>query len=345
MSTRGTVVVTGGSGFIAGWCIKQLIEEGWSVRATVRSKRREPEVRGWLGTATDLKDALSFYEADLTADAGWAEVMQGADYVLHVASPIPPTLPKNDDELVVPAREGTLRALRYARDAGVKRVVVTSSTAAITYGVNGDGAGKVFTEADWTDARHPDTSPYIRSKTIAERAAWDFMAKEGGALQMATVNPGAVLGPVMGPDFSPSLEIVKKLLEGAFPGSPPLGFPLVDVRDIADLHVRAMTHPAAAGERFLGADGFMWMQDIALILRRRLGARASKVPAGTLPGFLVKLLANFDPVTKSVVFELGKRREVTNEKARRVLGWAPRTNEEAILASAESLIAAGIVRV
>jgi dihydroflavonol-4-reductase len=271
--------------------------------------------------------------------------MGGAHYVLHVASPIPPALPKTDDVLVVPAREGTLRALRFARDAGVLRTVVTSSTAAITYGLRGDGAGKVFTEADWTDETNPDTSPYIRSKTIAEKAAWDFMKREGGAMTMAAVNPAAVLGPVMGPDFSPSIEIVKKLLEGAYPGSPPLGFPLVDVRDIADLHVRAMTHPAAAGERFLGGQGFMWLQDVAAVLRARMGPSAHRVPMGRIPGWLVKVLANFDPITKSVTFELGKRREVTPEKAKRLLGWAPRSNEDAIVASAESLLAEGIVKV
>lgn len=345
MSHRGTVVVTGGSGFIAGWCIKQLIEEGWAVRATIRSKRREPEVRGWLSKKVDLKDQLSFFEADLTSDSGWPEVMAGANYLLHVASPIPPTLPKNDDELVIPAREGTLRALRFARDAGVARTVITSSTAAITYGFKGDGTGRLFSESDWTDETHPDTSPYIRSKTIAEKAAWAFMKREGGTMTMATVNPAAVLGPVMGPDFSASLEIVKKLLEGAFPGSPPLGFPLVDVRDIADLHVRAMTHPSAAGERFLGGQGFVWMHEVAHMLRSHLGERARKVPAGRLPGWVVKALANFDPVTRSVTFELGKRREVTSEKAKRLLGWAPRSNDDAIIASAQSLFAEGVVRV
>jgi nucleoside-diphosphate-sugar epimerase len=344
MSTRGTVLVTGGSGFIAGWCIKQLIEEGWQVRATLRALKREAEVRGWLSKKVDLADRLTFVQADLIADAGWAQAMAGVEYVLHVASPIPATLPRHEDELIVPAREGTLRALRFARDAGARRVVVTSSTAAITYGFTGDGAGRVFTEADWTDETHPDASPYIRSKAIAEKAAWDFMKREGGAMTMATVNPAAVLGPVMGPDFSPSLEIVKKLLEGAFPGSPPLGFPLVDVRDIADLHLRAMTHPSAAGERFLGGQGFVWMQEVAQVLRLRLGAQARKVPAGGLPGWMVRLLATFDPVTRSVVFELGKRRAVTPEKAIRMLGWAPRSNEDAIVAAAESLLAEGIVR-
>lgn len=341
MGERGLVTVTGGSGFIAGWCILQLLERGHAVRATIRSLAREGEVRQTLGRMGADQSRLSFVAADLTSDAGWAEAMEGAGHVLHVASPIPPTLPKNDDELVIPARDGALRALRFARDAGVARVVMTSSTAAITYGQD-RSRPKVFTEADWTDPAHPDTSPYIRSKTIAERAAWDFIAKEGGALELAVVNPGAVLGPVMGRDFSPSIEIVKKLLRRELPACPRLGFPLVDVRDIADLHLRAMTSPAAAGERFLGAGDFFWMADIARVLKERLGARAARVPTGVLPDWLLRLLAAFDPVTRSVVFEVGVERPVSAAKAKQVLGWAPRSNEDAIVATAESLIAEGL---
>lgn len=341
MGERGLVTVTGGSGFIAGWCILQLLERGHAVRATIRSLAREGEVRQTLGRMGADQARLSFVAADLTSDAGWAEAMEGAGHVLHVASPIPPTLPKNDDELVIPARDGALRALRFARDAGVKRVVMTSSTAAITYGQD-RSRPKVFTETDWTDPAHPDTSPYIRSKTIAERAAWDFMAKEGGALELAVVNPGAVLGPVMGRDFSPSIEIVKKLLRRELPACPRLGFPLVDVRDIADLHLRAMTSPAAAGERFLGAGDFYWMADIARVLKERLGDRAARVPTGVLPDWLLRLLAAFDPVTRSVVFEVGVERPVSAAKAKQVLGWAPRSNADAIVATAESLIREGL---
>jgi dihydroflavonol-4-reductase len=341
MGERGLVTVTGGSGFIAGWCILQLLEQGHAVRATLRSLTREAEVRQTLGRMGADQARLSFVAADLTSDSGWAEAMAGAGHVLHVASPIPPTLPKNDDELVIPARDGALRALRFARDAGVKRVVMTSSTAAITYGQD-RSRPKIFTEADWTDPRHPDTSPYIRSKTIAERAAWDFMAKEGGGLELAVVNPGAVLGPVMGRDFSPSIEIVKKLLRRELPACPRLGFPLVDVRDIADLHLRAMTSPAAAGERFLAAGDFFWMADIARVLKERLGSRAARVPTGVLPDWLLRLLAAFDPVTRSVVFEVGVERPFSAAKAKELLGWAPRSNEEAIVATAESLMREGL---
>lgn len=344
MSQPLNVMVSGGSGFIAGYCIAQLLKDGHTVHTTVRKLSREPQVREMLARIAPDQARLHFFEADLTGDSGWADAVAGCSHVLHVASPLPTTLPKSDDELVIPARDGALRVLRAARDAGVKRTVLTSSTAAITYG-NDPGGKTRFTEEDWTDPTHPDTSPYIRSKTIAERAAWDFMAAEGGSMEFCTVNPGAVLGPVLGPDFSASIEIIKKLLGGEFPGTPKLGFPIVDVRDIADLHVRAMTHPDAPGQRFLGACEFWWMADMATVLKDNLGIRARKVPTRPLPSWMVRLIARMDPVTRSVVFELDKRREAPGEKARRVLGWSPRTVEASIIDTAESLIREGIVRV
>ena len=344
MTQQGEVLVSGGSGFIGGWCILALLRAGWRVRTTIRSLSREAEVRAWLEKEHPLADRLRFFQADLLSDAGWADAIAGCEYVLHVASPIPVSLPKNDDELVIPAREGTLRVLKAARDAGVKRVVVTSSTAAVTYGVKGPRTTP-FTEEDWTDPTHSDTSPYIRSKTIAERAAWDWLAKEGGGLSMATVNPGAVLGPILGKDFSPSVQIVQRLLEGSMPGCPRFGFPLVDVRDIADLQVRAMTHPQAHGQRFLAANDFFWMSDVAKTLKAKMGAAARKVPTNELPNFLVRLVSLMDPTIRSVAFELGRARPVSNAKAKSVLGWEPRSNEEAIVACAESLIKHAIVKV
>jgi len=333
------VRVTGGSGYIAGFCIRQLVEKGFTVRATVRSLSREREVRGWLGVP---QDKLGFVAADLSDDKGWSDALAGVGGVLHVASPLPPTLPKNDDELVRPARDGALRVLKAAKAAGVPRVVMTSSTAAVTYGLD-RGRSEPFTEADWTDPTHPDTSPYVRSKTIAERAARAFMAKEGGALEFVTVNPGAVLGPVLGRDFSASIEIVKKLMEGAFPACPRLGFPLVDVRDIADLHVRAMTAPGLNGERFLGAGDFYWMTDVAAVLKEGLGEAARKVPTGTLPDWLVRIIAMLDPVTGSVTFELGRARPVSSAHARDRLAWTQRPAAESILDCARSLMAERIV--
>lgn len=341
--SNGVVLVTGGSGYIAGFCIRQLLDEGWTVRTTVRRLAREAEVRAAIGGPALDPLRLSFSAAELMDDSGWADAMAGADYVLHVASPIPPEQPKNDQDLIAPAREGTLRVLRCAKAAGVRRVVVTSSTAAVTYG-HDEPRPRIFDETYWTNPDHQDTNPYIRSKAIAERAAWDWLATEGGSLQMATVNPGAVIGPVMGPDFSASIEIVKKLLEGSLPGLPRFGFPLVDARDIADLHLRAMTHPAAAGERFLGAGEFFWMSQVAAVLREELGPLARRAPKSELPNWVLLLAARFDPVVRSVAFELGKERSVDPTKAKTVLGWQPRPYRESILDCAKSLFEHGLVR-
>lgn len=339
-----TVCVTGGSGYIGSYCIAALLEQGHTVRTTIRNLAREAEVRETLSKVSRHLDRLEFFAADLMSDAGWADAFEGCSHVLHVASPIPAKAPKHEDELVVPAREGTLRALRFARDGGVKRVVVTSSTAAICYGHDNPGS-VVFDETFWTNPNHPDISPYVKSKVIAERAAWDWLAGEGGSLEMATVNPAAVLGPVLGNDFSASLEIVKKLMEGAFPGSPRLGFPLVDVRDIADLHLLAMGAPQAAGQRYLGGTGFYWMEDVAAMLRDGMGVEARKVPKGRLPSFLMRLIAKVDPVVASVAFELDRTRRVTHAKAASELGWKPRPVETTVLDTARSMIREGVVKV
>jgi dihydroflavonol-4-reductase len=260
-----------------------------------------------------------------------------------VASPLPPSVPKHEDELIVPAREGTLRVLRTSRDAGVKRVVVTSSFAAVGYG------HKVretpFNETDWTDPNGDDVAPYTKSKTLSERAAWDFLSKEGGSLELSVVNPVAVFGPVMGPDYSASILLVQRMMDGAMPGTPQLYFGAVDVRDVADLHLRAMTHPAAKGERFLAVAGdFLSMLDIAKILKARMGASAKRVPTRQLPNWMVRLAALRDPAIKLILPELGKRKNGTNEKARRMLGWMPRSNEEALVATAESLVRLGLLK-
>jgi nucleoside-diphosphate-sugar epimerase len=339
-----TVLVTGGSGFIGSHCILQLLAAGHRVRTTVRDLAREPQVRGLLREGgAEPGDRLAFAAADLTADAGWAEAVAGCEYVLHVASPFPPTLPRHEDELVVPAREGALRVLRAARDGGVKRVVLTSSFAAVGYGVPIGAAP--FDETSWTDPSGSDVQPYVKSKTVAERAAWDFVAREGGALELATVNPVGVFGPVLGPDTSTSILIVQRLMDGAFPGCPQLYFGVVDVRDVADLHLRAMTHPAARGERFLAVAGdFLSMREIALALRARLGEAARRVPTRQLPNWLVHLAAILDPAAKQILPELGRRKNATAAKARRVLGWSPRSAEEALVATAESLIKLGMLK-
>jgi|CXWL01.1.fsa_nt_gi dihydroflavonol-4-reductase len=338
------VLVTGGSGFIGAHCILQLLQAGYRVRTTVRSLRREPDVRAMLQTGgAQPDDALSFAAADLTADAGWPEAVAGCDYVLHVASPFPPGAPKHEDELIVPAREGALRVLRAARDAGVKRVVLTSSFAAIGYGQKPRAAP--FNENDWTDPNGADVRAYTKSKTLAERAAWDFVAREGGALELSVVNPVGVLGPVLGPDYSTSIMIVQRLMDGAMPGCPRLTFGLVDVRDVADLHLRAMINPAAKGERFLAITGdFISIQDIAVVLKTRMGDAARRVPTKLLPDWLLRLVALGDPAVAQIVPELGKSKNATNEKAKRLLGWAPRSAEDAIVATAESMMRLGLLK-
>jgi len=339
-----TVLVTGGSGFIGSHCILQLLAGGHQVRTTVRNLKREADVRALLKQGgAEPGDRLSFFAANLENDAGWREAVTGCEYVLHVASPFPPTIPKDENELIVPAREGALRVLRAARDAGVKRVVLTSSFAAIGYGQKQQSAP--FNETNWTDPNGDDVRPYVKSKTLAERAAWDFIAKEGGKLELSVVNPVGVFGPVLGPDYSTSILIVQRLMDGAMPGCPKLYFGVVDVRDVADLHLRAMTNPAAKGERFLAVAGdFMSMQEIAKVLKTGMGAAAKRVPTRQLPNFLVRVASLRDPAVKQIVPELGKRKNATHEKARRLLGWTPRSNEESILATAESLVRLGLLK-
>jgi dihydroflavonol-4-reductase len=339
------VLVTGGTGFIGAHCILQLLAAGYQVRTTVRSLAREADARAMLKEGgAEPGPALAFAAADLGGEAGWAEAVAGCAYVLHVASPFPPSAPKHEDELVVPAREGALRVLRAARDAGVKRVVMTSSFAAIGYGQAPRGAAP-FTEQDWTDPEGGDVRAYVKSKTLAERAAWDFVAREGASLELAVVNPVAVLGPVLAADYSTSILLVQRLMDGAMPGCPRVSFGVVDVRDVADLHIRAMTNPAAKGERFLAVAGdHLWIKDIALILKNRMGEAGARVPTGELPNWLVRVAAMADPAVAQLKPELGKYKNSTNEKARRLLGWSPRSAEEATIAAAESMLKLGLLK-
>ena len=343
---RGDVIlVTGGSGFVAGHCILRLLDAGYTVRTTVRAPGRETRVLQQLRVGgCDPGGRLAVAVADLTRDEGWAAAMDGVTAVLHVASPFPAGLPKDERELTVPAREGTLRVLRAARDAGVRRVVQTSSFAAVGYGQGARPAGRPFTEEDWTDPERAPTA-YVKSKTLAELAAWDFVAAGGGGTEIAVVNPVGVLGPVLGPETSASLEVVRRLLAGSIPGTPRLSFAFVDARDVADLHLRAMTDPAAAGERFIAAAGApLSLHDIALILKARLGDDARRVPTRMLPDWLVRLFALADRSVAQVVPELGEVKHVSSEKSRRLLGWSPRSAEEAVVAGAESLVRLGLVR-
>ena len=336
----GTVLVTGGSGYIAGFIIRQLVAEGWIVHTTIRSLAKEAIVRKSLAV-DDSK--VKFYAADLGSDEGWPKAMSGCSHVAHVASPFPAALPKHEDELIIPARDGALRVLRAAKAAGVKRFVMTSSAAAIAYGH--PEKVRTFSEADWTDATSPDAYPYIRSKTIAERAARDWVAAEGENMEFCAINPTAVIGPVWGSDMSTSIELVKKLLEGAMPGCPDIGFGIVDVRDVADLHVKALSAPDMKDERFIASGRFFKMIDVARVLKAGMGTRANKVPMRGLPAFLVRFFALFDPAVKQVTGELGKTRNMDASHAFKVLGWKTRPEEESIIDCANSLIDLGLVKV
>jgi len=327
------VLVTGGSGFLGGRCVVELLRRGYGVRTTVRDLDKEEEVRARVGSEVDPGDRLEVLAADLRSDEGWAEAVAGCECVLHVASPFPRAQPKDPDELIVPAREGTLRVLRAALDAGVRRVVVTSSVAAVRG--SADSAPAPLTEADWSDPDDLALTPYARSKTSAELAAWDLVRERGEEGRLAVVNPGAILGPVLGDERSFSLEMVERLLKG-MPGTPRIGFSVVDVRDVADLHILAMTAAEAGGERFLAVARFQWMADVAATLRERLGPQAAKVPKRSIPNFLVRGMALFDPGARSVVGQLSKRVELSNAKAR-ALGWEPRPVEETIADCGRSL--------
>lgn len=337
------VLVTGGSGFLAGHCILALLAAGHEVRTTLRSPHREAGLRGALAAAgVDAGERLSVVPADLTQDAGWTEAVAGCRHVLHVASPLSSAAPKHEDELIRPAREGTLRVLRAAHAAGVERVVLTSSFAAIGYGKR---LTRPYAESDWTDASVSGLAAYPKSKTLAEQAAWEFVDGQGRGLELAVVNPVGIFGPLLGPDLSASILLIRSMLEGKLPALPRLMFGVVDVRDVADLHLRAMTDPAAAGERFIATAGdFLSMQQIAQALKDRLGPAPDKVSTRVLPDWLVRLAGRFSAAARQAATpELGRTKTASSAKARAMLGWEPRLAAEALAATGESLVRLGLV--
>jgi nucleoside-diphosphate-sugar epimerase len=329
-----TVLVTGGTGFVAGWCIVELLRRGYAVRTTVRSLSKEPAVRAAAASAADAGDRLTFFAADLTKDEGWDAAMAGCDYVLHVASPLGGHTLQETNAFIAPAREGTLRVLRVAMNAGVKRVAMTSAAAAAR---PRPGSDRVSDETVWTDPTDRKWDAYRLSKILAERGAWDFMASRTGPTTLTTILPGAVFGPVLSRGNLGSVQIIRGLLNGRPAGLPRLGFSIVDVRDLADLHIRAMVSPDAAGQRFIAVGDFMWMKDIAETLRSSLGQQARNVPTRGLPDFVVRFLALFIPPLKMLAPDLGRRNSLTSEKARRVLGFSPRAATTTIVDCAESL--------
>ncbi|MEM8918945.1 MAG: NAD-dependent epimerase/dehydratase family protein [Pseudomonadota bacterium] len=333
-------MVSGGSGYIATFVIQRLLAEGWTVHTTIRNLEREAEVRQRF---PDAGDNLKFFQADLMHDEGWAAAMAGCTHVAHIASPIAAATPKHEDDLIVPAREGALRALRFASEAGVKRFVQTSSMAAVAYGM--DRGEKTFDENDWTDITHPDAHAYVKSKTISERAARDWMAHHPTEMEYCSVNPGMVLGPVTDADFSASVLAIQQIMDGAMPMAPDIAYPLVDVRDVADLHVKALTAESIEGDRFLAAGPTLTFLDMSLVLHDKLGEKARKAPKRKMPDWLVSIMAIFNSDVRGIKTEIGKMRLVKGTHSQDKLGWQMRPVEDTIVDTANSLIDHGVVKV
>ncbi|GIH15645.1 NAD-dependent epimerase/dehydratase family protein [Rugosimonospora africana] len=350
---QSTVLVTGGTGYIAGWCVAELLGRGYRVRTTVRAPGRQAAVTAAVSAVTDPGNRLEYAVADLTADSGWDAAMAGVDYVLHVASPLGGDGTSSAADLVVPARDGTLRVLRAAAAAGVRRVVMTSAANAASpssYASEG-----VTDETLWTDPDDPTLIPYRRAKTVAEKAAWDFLAdydKAGrdragrdGSMSLTTILPGAVFGPILTPDNLGTTGIIARMLKGGMPGAPRIGLEVVDVRDIADIHIRAMTAPEAAGQRFLATGEFIWMRDMARALRAGLGPAAARVRTRQLPDVAVRFSARFlDPSLRAITPSLGRRNRHTTAKAERLLGWRPRPAAQTVVECGASLVERRVVR-
>lgn len=338
-----TVLVTGASGFIAQHTILQLLEAGYRVRGTIRSLTKGDAVLDILAAHSQAIDRFDLVAADLTSDDGWAEAVRGCRYVLHMASPLPAEPPKDENELIAPARDGALRVLAAAASEGVERVVLTSSVAAVVYGHTRDGS-RVYDESDWSQLTD-EVGAYEKSKTIAERAAWEYIEglPDDKRPQFCTINPGLVLGPVLSGDFSASGELVRKLMEREMPGCPDVGWAMVDVRDVAAAHLAAMTTPAANGQRFIVAVEHASMLDVAAILTDKFGERGYRPPTRRVPGWLLKLVSIWDRTAALAVQELGKRQDVSSQRARDVLGWKPRPLEEMVTDMGESMIRCGVV--
>ncbi|HTI89458.1 MAG TPA: aldehyde reductase [Puia sp.] len=342
MTQSDQVLVTGGSGFIASNCIAGLLRKGYRVKTSLRSSSRIPDVRQLLSVAgiTDL-EKLSFVQADLSDEAAWGAAAEGCRYVIHPASPTPNFIAKHENEYIVPAVNGVLYVLRAAKAAGAERVVLTSAFGAVCYGTDKHAP---YTEEDWTDLSK-DIPAYQKSKTMSERAAWDYVKNEGKGLELAVVNPVGVLGPVFGADYSHSIQFINQMLNGQLKGVPKIKSVYVDVRDVADLHIKAMTDPKANGQRFLATSGeSISLLDIATILRSEFGDKAEKVPKKEIASWILRIVGLFIPRVKLIVPHLDMVKGASHEKATRMLGWHPKTNREAIIATAESLIRLGLVK-
>jgi nucleoside-diphosphate-sugar epimerase len=346
VANKPLVLVTGASGFIAGHCVRELLEHAYKVRGTVRSLNAPEKIAHLRAFAERSSGSLAFVEADLGSDRGWKEAVAGCSYVLHVASPFPAEVPKNEMDLIRPAVDGTKRVLNACAESGsVKRVVLTSSVAAVAFGHGHDGApnAKVRTEEDWSN---PDgCEAYQKSKTLAERAAWELVKglPAGKRFELAVINPGFVLGPVLNADPGTSGELVRKLLAREMPACPRIGFAPVDVRDIAIAHRLAMERSEAPGNRYICAGDHMWVQDIAKVLAAEFNAKGFRVPTGRLPYWLMWVFARFDKAIRLALDYVGREERVSCAKAKRELGWTMRPIEMTIVDTGRSMIEHGIV--
>jgi dihydroflavonol-4-reductase len=342
MQSSKPILVTGASGFVALHTIIQLLQQGYKVRATLRTLSREAEVRETIGRHVEVGDNLSIVSADLTHDSGWDKIVAGCESVLHVASPFPMFEPKDESELITPAVQGTLRVLHAAHNENIKRVVIVSSVAAVSSGHNSEN--RTFSENDWSDIGK-DIGAYAKSKTLAERAAWDFIngSENINKMELVAVNPPLILGPVTNKDLPTSAEMVSTLMLGQIPGVARMKVGIVDVRDVASALILAMTIPEAAGHRFLCPAGTIWLKDFADILRKKYAPRGYKINALQFPVWVVRLLALFDKKIARVIGDLEWDFELSDEKIKRILKWSPRPMEESIISMADSLIEQGLV--
>lgn len=332
------VLVTGIGGFLAGYIALQLLEQGYQVRGSLRRMDKSQSIRERLSASGGFNWAnLSFVEADLDCDDGWDEAVEGCRFVIHTASPFPQGFPEDEAALIETARGGASRVLRAAHNAQVQRLVLTSSVAATNH-----GSGQApYAEENWTDPEGPRATPYYRSKTLTEQAAWAF-AREVG-LDLTVINPSVILGPLMGNCFGTSVGLIHQLMTGQFTAVPRFGFSVVDARDAADAHIRAMTHPLAGGHRFIVGGRFFWLKEVVTVLANAFPDYSDRLPRGEVPDDLVRTMSKSDLNARTIVHELGRDLSVNSAKARRVLNWHSRPEEDSMRASAQSLIDLGLV--
>jgi nucleoside-diphosphate-sugar epimerase len=335
---KNTVLVTGATGYIAKHLVLQLLNAGYAVVGSTRSLARAAELQEAVAPHLDDPTALERLRVvalDLTGDEGWDAAMQGVDVLMHTASPFPMTQPKNEDDVIRPAVDGALRAVKAARAAGITRVIMTSSAVAI---FTGDlPAGKsVYDETDWSDPDSHAATPYAKSKTLAERAVWDWQASEAPEMQITMINPVFVQGAPLDSHFGTSIQVIERLLKGKDPMQPRLGMPCVDVRDIALMHIRAMERDDSIGKRFVGAGQFLWFTDMARLLKKAYPMR--RIATRTAPDILIRFMAMFDPAIRGILPDLGRRIDVSNARARDILGIEFRETDAAVRAAGDYLV-------